>query len=180
MKILLAIDGSSCSNAAVEDVARRSWPDETEIKIVSAIDPTFAAATEPWNVSAQLCIRLQNQAVEHARNVVERADKQLNDRDVKLEISIATPIGDPKKVILGEARRWGADLIILGSRGHGAKDRFRLGSVSNEIVQNAECSVEVVRQRQPRKDYGSPKELRDYKNNCSKRRHLERVYALSC
>jgi nucleotide-binding universal stress UspA family protein len=171
MKILLAIDGSSCSNAAVEDVARRSWPAETEVRIVSAVDPPFAATTEPWNVSAQLCISIQNETVQQARNVVEKAEKRLNNREDKLKISIVTPIGTPKKVILGEARRWGADLIILGSRGHGTTDQFRLGSVSNGIVQNAECSVEVVRQREPRKKY---------RNNWPQCGRLERVYALSC
>jgi hypothetical protein len=41
----------------------------------------------------------------------------------------------------------GADLILLGSRGLGAWDRFLLGSVSHAVTQHAKCSVEVVRRR---------------------------------
>ncbi|PKN59600.1 MAG: universal stress protein, partial [Deltaproteobacteria bacterium HGW-Deltaproteobacteria-11] len=59
-----------------------------------------------------------------------------------------TPVileGQPKEVILDEAENWGADLIIVGSRGHGAVRRFLLGSVSFAVALNAPCSVEIVR-----------------------------------
>jgi nucleotide-binding universal stress UspA family protein len=46
-----------------------------------------------------------------------------------------------------EAERWGADLIVLGSHGHGATMRMRLGSVSHRVVLHAPCSVEVIRGR---------------------------------
>jgi nucleotide-binding universal stress UspA family protein len=56
-------------------------------------------------------------------------------------------IGTAKKVILDEAEKWDADLIVLGSRGLRALDRFRLGSVSHAVTQHAKGSVEIVRRR---------------------------------
>lgn len=53
--------------------------------------------------------------------------------------------GSPKQVIVEEAESWGADLIVMGSRGLGAWNRLLLGSVSNAVVHHAKCSVEIVR-----------------------------------
>lgn len=57
-------------------------------------------------------------------------------------------MGSPKQVILDEAESWVADLIIVGSHGYGAWDRFLLGSVSNAVATHAKCSVEIVRRKQ--------------------------------
>jgi nucleotide-binding universal stress UspA family protein len=43
------------------------------------------------------------------------------------------------------ARTSGADLIILGSRGHGKLEELLLGSVSDAVVREAPCSVLIVR-----------------------------------
>ena len=53
--------------------------------------------------------------------------------------------GSPRTVILDEAETWGADLIVVGSHGYRAWERFLLGSVSQSVVSHAKCSVEVVR-----------------------------------
>ena len=66
-------------------------------------------------------------------------------------------IGTAKGVILDEAEKWGADLIVLGSRGLGALDRFLLGSVSHAVTQHAKCSVEVVRRRSDVSDVSDEK-----------------------
>lgn len=53
--------------------------------------------------------------------------------------------GPPRIVILDEAETWGADLIVVGSHGYRAWERFLLGSVSQSVVSHANCCVEVVR-----------------------------------
>ena len=55
--------------------------------------------------------------------------------------------GSPKRVIVEETEKWGADLIVLGSHGYRSWERLLLGSVSQAVVAHAECSVEVVRCR---------------------------------
>jgi len=49
------------------------------------------------------------------------------------------------EVILREAERWNADLIVVGSHGYGPIRRFLFGSVSAAVALNAKCSVEIVR-----------------------------------
>jgi nucleotide-binding universal stress UspA family protein len=53
------------------------------------------------------------------------------------------------EVILEEARRWDADLIIVGSHGRRGFKRFLLGSVSEAVAMKAHCSVVVVRGAKP-------------------------------
>ena len=53
--------------------------------------------------------------------------------------------GPARTVILDEAESWRADLIVVGSHGYRAWERFLLGSVSQAVVSHAKCSVEVVR-----------------------------------
>ena len=48
-------------------------------------------------------------------------------------------------MIVEEAERWGADLILVGSHGYGSVKRFMLGSVSQAVATHAPCSVEIVR-----------------------------------
>jgi nucleotide-binding universal stress UspA family protein len=62
-----------------------------------------------------------------------------------MSLSSAVIVGGAKEVILDEAERWGADLIVVGSHGHHGLRRFLLGSVSRAVASHARCSVEIVR-----------------------------------
>ncbi len=53
--------------------------------------------------------------------------------------------GRPASVIVDEARAFAADLVVVGSRGHGAIESLVLGSVSGEVVDHAPCPVLVAR-----------------------------------
>ncbi|MGK7876365.1 MAG: universal stress protein [Xenococcaceae cyanobacterium] len=53
-------------------------------------------------------------------------------------------VGAPGSWICDRARNWGADLIVIGRRGHGGLSELLLGSVSNYVVHHASCSVLVV------------------------------------
>ena len=148
MKILLAVDGSPCSDAAVEEVSRRPWPDGSSIKVLTTFElpspPTPEAWALPINYFEEMDLALHKQA----ENVVERAIAKLKpalSKNVSLDAQILP--GSPQSVILDEADEWGADLIVVGSHGYRAWERFLLGSVSQSVVSHAKCSVEVVRCR---------------------------------
>ena len=53
--------------------------------------------------------------------------------------------GAPADEIMESARKCGADLIVVGSKGHSALETFLIGSVSQKIATYAPCSVLVVR-----------------------------------
>ncbi len=58
--------------------------------------------------------------------------------------AVDVKIGTPWDAICQEAKRIGAELIIIGSHGYGALDRI-LGTTAAKVVNHAECSVLVVR-----------------------------------
>jgi len=57
-------------------------------------------------------------------------------------------VGSPATEILRESRRFGADLVILGSRGLPFPERFRVGSVAERAIQEAPCPALVIKSRQ--------------------------------
>ena len=146
MKILLAVDGSPCSDAAVEEIARRPWPEGSFVRVLTAFDlpipPTPEAWALPVNYFQEMDVALRKQA----EIIVERAINTLKaglNKTIALDGAIVP--GPARTVILDEAEGWGADLIVLGSHGYRAWERFLLGSVSQSVVSHAKCSVEVVR-----------------------------------
>ncbi len=125
-RVLLATDGSETSAAAARALAGRPWPEGSEFTVVSV--------EEPWAIKSS---RIEPQeAVTSAQQVLASAE---------LKATGAVLSGNPKEVILEEARRWNADLIVVGSHGRRGFKRFLLGSVSEAVAMNAHCSVVVVR-----------------------------------
>jgi nucleotide-binding universal stress UspA family protein len=146
MKILLAIDGSPCSDKAVEELARRPWPEGSEIKVLTSYEVPITPGPEAWAIPPTYVEELDLAAADQARSIVERALAKLRSAmGSEVNIQGESAPGPPRVVILDEAEGWGADLIVVGSHGYRAWERFLLGSVSQSIVSHAKCSVEVVR-----------------------------------
>jgi nucleotide-binding universal stress UspA family protein len=144
MKILLAIDGSPCSDAAVNEVARRPWPEGSSIKVLTALETPMPPTPETWAVPPTYFEELEAALRKQGRHIVDRALQKLKSNNtVSVDAQLAP--GSARSVILDEAENWGADLIVLGSHGYSAWKRLLLGSVSQAVVSHAKCSVEVVR-----------------------------------
>lgn len=143
MKILLAVDGSECSQAAVASVAARPWPDGSEIKVLSALELPFMPTPETWALPDSYYVQLESAAHEAAQTAVKAAVERVQNPNYTITTEIKS--GPAKTVILEEAEAWGADLIVLGSHGYSGWQRFWLGSVSNAVAAQAHCSVEIVR-----------------------------------
>jgi nucleotide-binding universal stress UspA family protein len=145
MKILLAIDGSPHSQAAVDEVARRPWPSRSTLRVVSVIQPYTPPATEFVLAGATL-EDIREQQASSAEQIARRAADALRETGLSTETSVRE--GDPRSTIVDEAKEWRADLIVVGSHGRTGLTRWLLGSVAQAIVAHAPCSVEVVRQHQ--------------------------------
>ena len=146
VRLVLGIDGSPDSAAAVSAVADRPWPDGSEVLVVIAIDPVTSLALAygpPFGIfGPRMAVPGNDNA--HARQIPESVAKELRRSGLS-----AVPVvenGDPKNVLLREAERFNADCIFVGAKGHSRLERFLLGSVSSAVAARAGCTVEVVRQ----------------------------------
>ena len=148
MKILLAVDGSDFSDAAVDSVAGRPWPEGSIIKILSAVEIPYLATTEPWALPDSYYAQTEQAASEQANAAVTEARHRLQaGREKPLEVIAEVRKGRAQDVIVEEAEHWGADLIVMGSHGYSGFTRFLLGSVSHAVAAHAPCSIEIVRKR---------------------------------
>ena len=147
MKVLLATEGSDFSKAAIEKCCSM-FDDEpdTELRVITAAKPAMIPA-EPFALSAEYIAEVDaemlRQAEETAANAEATIRKRIPSIGQKLTSSVST--GAPAQVIVDEAEKWGADLIVVGSHGYGFWQRALLGSVSNAVLHHAPCSVLVVR-----------------------------------
>jgi nucleotide-binding universal stress UspA family protein len=145
-KILVAVDGSGMSNAALEEALQLARERRAMVRIVHVVDSPYAypdvlygqfsadldAVRKAWREVGQ---KVLDQAVAMAQKKDIRAESALLDSDSKRLSSI----------IVEEAQRWGADLIAVGSNGHRGLEGIWLGSVAEGVARTAPVSVYLVR-----------------------------------
>src|ERR1043166_6391214 len=124
-KIVIGVDGSTEAQEAIRAVGNRVWPHGTEVRIIAVDDGSSSIVTGGTVAWA-----------ENALGVIG------------LQVSVVTEKGDPRRVLIDQAKAWDADSIFVGGRRFsGALERFQLGSVATALVTKAHCSVELVRNR---------------------------------
>jgi nucleotide-binding universal stress UspA family protein len=138
MKILFATDGSEFSRLAAQSVAARPWPSETQVKVLSVVEPLVRLITRADN-----SLEEDRSEVDIARAAVKEAEDLIGGAGLTV-ISDAAK-GDPKEQITMSAKAWSADLAVVGSHGRRGLKRWLLGSVSEAVARHASCSVEVIR-----------------------------------
>lgn len=148
MKILIATDGSEFSRQAVEECCKFiSTKKHTDIKIISAVERVTPMAAEPFGASNEYYMQVESDLRKQAKEAVADAEKIVNDKLSDENVFISTEVftGNVKQAIVDEAKKFEADLIVVGSHGYGFFERMLLGSVSSYVVHHAPCSVLVVR-----------------------------------
>ena len=136
VRIVIGVDGSAGSEAAVHAVAGRRWPAGSEARVVAALDLMMVPPLESFE-------RFNEDERAWADEVVKASAEKL--RAAKLAVSSTTKSADPKHLIVEEAESWEADSIFVGARGLRRIERFLIGSVSAAVAARAHCSVEIVR-----------------------------------
>lgn len=140
MKILVAIDFSKVTERIVDVVAAIPGRESAEVFLlhVAAPEPDFVGyEAGPEVVRNQVAAELRR---EHER-LQELAD-QLRDAGIATT-AIMIP-GSTVETIFAQARKRGAELLVIGSHGHGAVFDLLFGSVSEKIVRRSSIPVLVV------------------------------------
>lgn len=144
MRILLALDGSPSADRARALVASLPWPAGSLIRIVAALDIAPALWGGPWIPAIPAdADALEDEAVAELTRVLQEALPTLEATGLTVEAELLR--GRPSAAIVEEAKLWGPDLVVVGSRGHGPVETALLGSVSSAVVDHATCPVLVAR-----------------------------------
>jgi nucleotide-binding universal stress UspA family protein len=155
MRILIAYDGSSHADAALDDLRRAGLPRQAEALVLSVADVWLwpppkddarGIRGEELDVAGLKRARaLSEQAVEEARRLAVQASERIKSAFPLWKVD-AEGCGDsPAWAVIKKADDWGADLVVVGSQGRSALGRLILGSVSQKVLYEARCSARVGR-----------------------------------
>jgi nucleotide-binding universal stress UspA family protein len=145
MRALLAYDGSAGSEQAASLLLGLPLPEGTVVRVIAAAEPAFALAPVAPLAPHDLGFNqdIQDQIVAHLKSEVDQVVERL--RSAGTEVDGDVVYGRPATVLVDEARRFEADVIVAGSRGHGTIATLVLGSVSAELVDHAPAPVLIAR-----------------------------------
>lgn len=146
MKVLVGVDGSSNSFAAVRFVGRLLVPDRDEIMLLYAAPQATLVGDEQLDESV-----IERARAGLSRAVFEEAVSRLRSH-WQTKVAPPEPIGDGRAAgaaLLEAIGRHQADMIAVGFRGTSLFERFVLGSVSRAIVHSAPVPVLVVKSESP-------------------------------
>ena len=144
MRALLGYDGSPGSEQAAAMVRSMAWPTETTIRVVAAL-PSQLSQVSPWlgmyDVSP---VGFEEQVAAELRSELVDVAERLRSKGRRIEVGVLR--GRPADAILQDATTFQADLIVVGTRGHGSITSLVIGSVSAEVVDRSPAPVLVARQ----------------------------------
>lgn len=155
IRVLIATDGSEQAEACVDAVARRSWPDGTQARVLAvmqslvpklpAMEPTLVGRTFATEPAYQVIAKTDERERIRLHWIAGANKERLQKAGLTVDAIVID--GDPRREINAQAESWHADSVFVGARGLGALDRLLLGSVSSAVVNHAHCAVEIVRKR---------------------------------
>lgn len=144
MKVLLAVDDSSYSAQVADSVTARPWPLGSTARVLSVFHITLSFP-QVWDAPINSIVLARQELMKRAEELTAEVAETLGVTSLGVETAVRE--GDPRTTIVDEASEWGADLIVVGSRGYTGGKGWLLGSVARYIIDHADCSVEVVRQK---------------------------------
>jgi len=146
-RILVGVDGSSASLKAVDLAAGLANKYNAELILLTVV-PHFSPGVDPALEEYARVEHIQDPATElglaAAKTVLDHARRAAQATGAS-RIAAEPSFGDPAHEIITAAGDRGADLIVVGSRGHGRLAGLLLGSVAHKVISLAPCPTLVVR-----------------------------------
>lgn len=139
VNVLLATDGSPSARNAEQLVMSDVWPAQTHVTVVAVeelIDGELALPEDRYTILRRYARKGTSARLADVRAALTTAGR---------EVQTVIARGRPANVIVREAKRRAADVIVVGSRGHGAIASAVLGSVAAAVVDASPCPVLVAR-----------------------------------
>jgi nucleotide-binding universal stress UspA family protein len=135
-RIVVGIDGSAASLVALEWAARQAELTHASLRIVGTWD---------WPTSFGWAVPIPDgfDPEQNVKKALAQAEAGVRAKHPSIGISAGAFQGHPAPILVEESK--GADLLVVGSRGHGEFVGMLIGSVSEFCATNAHCPVLVHR-----------------------------------
>ena len=144
MKILLAFDDSKFSRAALQMLLTQFNPRKAVARVLHVVEPLdtpyYPELSTPYPANLQ---DIHRERMKAGRELVDAAVKKL--RAAGFQSDGAVKSGHVRTVAVDIAKKWHANLIVMGSHGRKGLKKLLLGSVSDYVARHAHCSVQIVR-----------------------------------
>lgn len=147
MKVLIAIDDSEYSEAAVQSVLDRPWPANSEFMIMTVVEPIYTEYAYPEGQVLEASKEAQMQLIANRQDLLGSTVRRLRKAFPDLEASCWLFEGGIAETIVKEAKDWPADLLVLGSHGRTGLMKLFMGSISEQIATALPCSLEIVKEK---------------------------------
>jgi len=141
-RIVVALDRSEAAGEAFAVALALAQAERAELGICSVVDPVMISGTAPPSPAMDIVIR--DMEVDARRIVSEAIDRA---RRAGVVVAGETRNGAPAFEVLGYAKRFKADLIVMGTHGRRGLQHFFLGSVAEMVLREAAIPVLIVRAR---------------------------------
>lgn len=136
--IVVGVDGSAHGEVALEFAAHEAALRKARLLVVGAWEsPMIVAPVGVYPIEAFQSLR------DDLESIVQAAVARVAELEPSVTCEGRVVEGQPAAVLLREADD--AEMVVVGSRGHGGFASLLLGSVSQQMVQHAPCPVVVVR-----------------------------------
>jgi nucleotide-binding universal stress UspA family protein len=139
-RVLVGADGSEGAHSSIGSAAEVLDRDRCLIEVATVVShPWMFAVTYPAGTflgHAPDPRGLETERIEKGRVVAQRASAEAKAAGFRV-MEEAVLVGRPGSQLLKEADGLGAELVVVGSRGHGALSTTLLGSVSDQVVRHA-------------------------------------------
>jgi nucleotide-binding universal stress UspA family protein len=142
MKILVASSGGHESEEPMTAAVRFPWPAGSQVHVISVaevVQPVMVGMVPDTIDASRVQIRTNAEVRQTATDAAQRF------RDLGFEAEGIVTEGDPESAIVDHAKKWGADLIVVGSHDRSLIERVLVGSISERVIKHAPCSVLVVK-----------------------------------
>ncbi|MHB1301278.1 MAG: universal stress protein [Burkholderiales bacterium] len=139
-RILVPVDGSKTSNAALDQAMGLARDQKAELRVVYVIDEAAIIAGSEYGDM----LGVEKTQIEAGHAVLEKAKALFPDAQTKLLETEQVGQGI-SEVIVQDAGVWGADLIVAGTHGRTGLSHLLMGSVAEGIVRISKVPVLLVR-----------------------------------
>ncbi|MGV3622055.1 MAG: universal stress protein [Archangium sp.] len=139
--ILVGVDGSKPSLDAARYAMGLAEQTKAKITFLFVIETPQVLPFGPMSGYVTTAPARSEEDVKKAEAIVEELAKERQG----LNITTRVELGSPEELLIDLAGKIGADLLVVGARGHNAAQRLFLGSVSDRVMHHATVPVLVVR-----------------------------------